>query len=148
MAVALNLISFYKSRDIPDQRFETANIKILNSENFTPDNDKPLLVHFWATWCPVCKIENSTVNSLAKDYQVLTIAVNSGDNGTLKDFMKKNSLEFKTVNDQKGYFSKLYNIQAFPATLIFDKNGNLVFSEVGYTSSPGLRIRLFWASLV
>lgn len=36
---------------------------------------RPVLVHFWATWCPVCQFENSTIESLAKDYQVITVCI-------------------------------------------------------------------------
>ena len=35
---------------------------------------KPVLVHFWATWCPVCKFENDNVDAVSKDYAVITIA--------------------------------------------------------------------------
>lgn len=138
IAVTLNIISYYKSQSI------NASYPDLKKYNITIDRSKPLLLHFWATWCPTCKLENSTINSLAKDHQVVTIAVNSKD---LKIFMKKNDLNFNTIDDKNGFFSNLYNIQAFPSTLIFDKKGQIVFSEVGYTSSFGLKLRLFWASL-
>lgn len=136
IAVVLNLISFYKSQDL--------NTIYPDFKNIAIDKNKPLVLHFWATWCPTCKLENSTIDSLAKDHQVITIAVNSTN---LEDFMKKNNLNFTTIDDKTSHYFKLYNIKAFPTTLIFDKNGKMVFSEVGYSSYIGLKLRLFWASL-
>ena len=41
---------------------------------------QPLLVHFWATWCPMCKAEQASIDSLARDNpNVITIAMQSGD---------------------------------------------------------------------
>lgn len=139
LVLTLNIVSFYKS-----QSLNTTYVDF-EQNHITVDKSKPLVLHFWATWCPTCKIENQTMNKLSKDYQVITVAVNSND---LESFMKKHDLTFQTLNDKNGYYSNLYNIQVFPTTLIFDKNGKIVFSEVGYTSYFGFKLRLFWASLV
>ena len=40
--------------------------------------DGPVLVHFWATWCPVCRLEQDNVAAIAKDGQVITVATTSG----------------------------------------------------------------------
>ncbi len=41
-------------------------------------NNKPILLHFWATWCPTCKFEAPNIEKVSKDYEVITIAVQSG----------------------------------------------------------------------
>jgi hypothetical protein len=50
------------------------------------------------------------------------------------------------INDSSGFISSEFNIAAFPTTFIYDKEKNLVFSEVGYTSTLGLWLRMLWAS--
>lgn len=146
ITVALNLVSLYKSRDIKKDDLIMENIQLLDGINHSFKSRKPLVIHFWAVWCPVCKIENPAIQKLSKDYEVVTVAVNSGSDEKIKKFMTENKLDFKTVNDNDGNFSKKFNINVYPTTLIYDKNRKLVFSETGYTSTPGLRLRLLWAS--
>ena len=147
IAVTLNIVSYFKSQDIPKKSFEIDKLSLLNGKEFNYDKNKPLVIHFWATWCPICKVENKTINNLAKDHQVLTIAIDSGEDESLTAFMKKNDFSFPVLNDKEKFFSNSYNIQGFPTTLIYDKNQQLVFKEVGYTSSFGLDLRVFWAGL-
>ena len=103
---------------------------------------KPLLVHFWATWCPTCKLEASNIESVSKHYNVVTIAVNSGSNEELLGYLKEKELSYKVINDFDGKLSKKFNIEAYPSTLIYNPKGELSFTEVGYSTTLGLEARL------
>jgi thiol-disulfide isomerase/thioredoxin len=122
-------------------------IKTLESKTYTIDNSKPILIHFWATWCPVCKTEASNIQTLSKRYQVITIAVKSGSNKEINNYLQEHHLNFKVYNDNDSNLSRKFNVNVFPTTFIYDKNKNLVFSEVGYTSTLGLYMRMLWSSL-
>ena len=139
MIVFANVISFYKASDLVKQPLN------INYE-FKPD--KPILIHFWATWCPTCKLEASNIQQISQDYEVLTIAVNSGSTKEIKNYMKEKGLDFKFINDKDSFFAKEFNISAYPTTFIYDKDKKLVFSDVGYTSTLGLYFRMWWAGLV
>ena len=40
---------------------------------------RPLLVHFWATWCPICRTEQGSIDAIAHDRSdTITIAMQSG----------------------------------------------------------------------
>ncbi|WP_455757757.1 protein disulfide oxidoreductase [Sulfurimonas sp.] len=147
MTIFANLISIYKSTDLNQQAFNIKNITLLNEKKFEYPHAKPLLVHFWATWCPTCKVEASNIQTLSKHYDVLTIAVKSGTKQEIQMWLNENEYNFKVVNDSSGFISSNFNIAAFPTTFIYDKNKELVFSEVGYTSTWGLLLRMWWASL-
>ncbi len=137
MVVFANILSFYRSSDLNK---ESLNI------NYNYDKSKPILIHLWATWCPTCDVEASNIQYISKDYQVLTFAVKSGSNNDIANYMKDNDLDFNVINDQNGFYASKFNVSAYPTTLIYDTDQNLVFSEVGYTSTLGLKLRMWYAS--
>ena len=105
---------------------------------------KPLLIHFWATWCSICKFEEDSIQSISKDYNVLTIAAWSDD--TLA-YMQKQGLDFPVLEDADGIWANRYGIKAVPATFIVNADGYIDFIESGYSSETGLRLRLWWLAL-
>lgn len=103
---------------------------------------KPLVVHFWASWCRVCKLEASNIDALAKEANVITVAVNSGSDEEVKAFMRERGLSFKVINDKEGVLAQKFKIEAFPTTFIFDSNKQLSSTQTGYTTTAGLKARL------
>ncbi len=105
---------------------------------------KPILVHFWATWCHICQFENSNIENIAKDYDVITIASWSESATQVKAFLKKENLHLPVIVDEDGEWAKVYGVKGVPASFIVDRKGVIQFIETGYTSEIGLRLRLWW----
>jgi len=144
MVVFANIMSFYRSTDLNKNSFSVTNITLYDGTKFNMPNNKPLLVHFWATWCPTCKLEASNIQKISENYEVLTVAVKSGSNLEISQFMQKHKLDFKVLNDDRGSIASEFNIAAYPTTFIYNKNKELIFNEVGYTSTWGLWLRMWW----
>jgi len=113
-----------------------------NSLAISKYKQEPLVVHFWATWCPTCKFEASNIEAVSQKHNVISIAVTSGSNKKIRLFMKEHNLSYKVINDSDGALAKRFGIEAYPTTLIYDKNGKLKFSEVGYSTTLGLQSRI------
>jgi thiol-disulfide isomerase/thioredoxin len=145
MTIVANILSFYKSGDLNKKPLNMLNISLLGGQSYTLVKDKPILIHFWATWCPTCKLEASNIQKLSQHYEVLTIAVKSGSDSEIQKYLQDNGFTFHVLNDTSGFISGQFNIAAFPTTFIYDKNKNMLFSEVGYTSTLGLWFRMWWA---
>lgn len=107
---------------------------------------RPFLLHIWASWCGICRFEQGSIESISKDYPVVTIAMQSGTNEEVKQFLQKNGLTFRVINDEEGELSQQFGITGVPASFIINKQGEIAYSEVGYTSEWGLRLRLWLAS--
>ena len=137
MSIFANAISLYKSQDLNKNKL---------SMQITKTIDKPILVHIWAIWCPICKAEADNIQRVSKYYDVITIAVNSGSDESIAQYMTENNLNFKVINDKNTILAQELNVSVYPTTFIYDKDRNLVFSDVGYTSSFGLFLRMFWSS--
>lgn len=146
VTVFSNVISYLKRPDLPVEQLPPIDVGLIDKGKFSTDTVKgqPLLIHFWATWCPTCKTEAGNIERISKDFQVLSIAVNSGSDAELNTYMRERDLHFRVVNDTYG-LSDDFNVQAFPTTFIFDSKGELSFTEVGYTSTIGLYLRMWWA---
>ncbi len=118
---------------------------LLNNTQYSLPKDKIIMIHFWATWCPSCKLEASNIQKISEHYEVLTIAYKSGSDEEIKKYLKDNQLNYNVVNDNDGHITSKFDISVFPTTIIYDKNKNIVFSDVGYTSTLGLYLRMWWA---
>jgi len=142
ITVILNALSYYRALDLNKEKLNLHVFKLLDNSTYQVKQNKPILIHFWATWCPTCKFESPNIQKISKDYEVMTIAVESGNKENIQKYLDEHELSFKVVNDKDGFLSKKFNIKVYPTTLIYDKKKNLKFSEVGYTSTAGLYSRM------
>jgi peroxiredoxin len=106
----------------------------------------PVLVHFWATWCSICRAEQGAIAALAHDDpNVITIAMQSGKPEEVEKYLHAQGLDFPVVNDADGSISGSWGVHAVPASFIIAPDGKIRFVEVGYTTGIGLRLRLWLA---
>ena len=147
MTIFSNAISLYKSQSLNDAPLQISSFKLLHDNTYVLHDNKPILVHFWATWCPTCKVEASNIEFLSKHFEVITIAVNSKDDRTIQTYLDEHDYSFHVVNDSDSILSSQFKIAAFPTTFIYDKNKKLIFSDVGYSSTFSLYLKMLWAGM-
>jgi peroxiredoxin len=110
---------------------------------------KPMLVHFWGTWCAVCRSEQASIDALAHGKaEVVTVALKSGAPSEVARFMREQGIDFPVVNDPDGALAKEWGVHGVPASFILDAQGRIRFVEVGYTTETGLRLRLWLARML
>ena len=118
-------------------RFQSVMLdgKTVNLEDYS---GKPLLLHFWASWCPFCKLEEGSLTDIQKDWPVLTVAYQSGDKPEVIKHMKQRDIEnWPTIIDKDSRLAELFGVKGVPTSYIIDGNGNVRFTEVGLTSGWG-----------
>jgi len=109
---------------------------------------QPVLVHFWATWCPICRAEQDSIATIAQDRpNTITVAMQSGSNAEIARHVAEQGLHFPVLNDNDGRISSVWGVHAVPASFIITPDGQIRFIEVGYTTALGLRFRLWLAGM-
>ena len=134
----------WQTRDLPTGQAMALEGTLLNgtSASLSALRGRPVLVHFWATWCPACKLEQGSINAIAQDHQVLSIAMQSGEEKTVQEHMTQQQLTFPVINDADGLLAQRWRIRGVPTSFILDATGHIRFVEVGYSTEVGLRLRL------
>lgn len=146
LAVILG-IRAYQQRDVVTGPAPALAGILLDGRAFTlaPLAGQPQLVHFWASWCPICRAEHGSIAALAQDYPVVTVAMQSGSDADVAEHLRKEALSFPVLNDPDGVLAAQWGVRGVPASFIVDGAGQIRFVEIGYTTEVGLRLRLWWA---
>jgi thiol-disulfide isomerase/thioredoxin len=139
----------YQTRDAPDGPAPELSGRAVSGDllSLGARPGEPVLVHFWASWCGVCQAEEGTIDALADDHRVITIASSSGTSEDVSAYMRAEDVDFPAIPDPQSAIAERWGVRAFPTTFIVGPDGTIRSVEVGYTTSLGLRARLWLASL-
>ena len=114
---------------LPNMDEEIIDIKALKG--------KVIVVNFWATWCPPCRREMTSLEKLhlaTKDKNVQVLAVNIGEDIEAV-FPFINSIDpvpsFPMLFDSNANSMKTWKIQGLPTTYIIDTQGNIAYKAIG-----------------
>jgi len=103
---------------------------------------KVVFLNFWATWCPPCREEMPSMETLYKRYKdkgLEMLAINLSENtNTVRQFMDNNGYTFPVMMDSDGRVGGAYGIRSIPTTLIIDREGKIVAQVIGsiYWDTP------------
>lgn len=96
---------------------------------------KPVIINFWATWCPPCRAELPSMNrgwEKIKDEGIAMLAVNVGeDEDTIFMFMGNYPIEFDLLLDHSGEIVKQWPVKGLPTTFVLDPEGRIVYRAIG-----------------
>lgn len=90
---------------------------------------EPVVLDFWASWCPNCRRDMPHLNQLYQTYKdkVEVIGVNiQEDQGTVQQFIASRGISYPIALDPYSQASQAYGIQGTNTHVLIDKNGNLV----------------------
>ena len=110
---------------------------------------KPVLINFWASWCPPCRSEMPAIQRVYSDrkaegFEVLAVnATNQDSVSAALSFASQNDLSFPILFDRNGEASSAYQLRSLPTSYFVDPEG--IIREVvigGPMSEALLRIRV------
>ena len=108
---------------------------------------KPLALYLWAEWCSICKIQESSLESLHQDYSVITVAIQSGGPQKVTQVLQDRGLSLRTLIDPSGQWLSALGLRTVPSFIVITEHNELHWVTVGYTTELGMRIRV-WLSQI
>ena len=97
---------------------------------------KLVVLNFWATWCPPCRLEMPSMERLYQEFKgegLEVVAINFMENEkAITSFLKENGFTFPVLLDKNGEISRKYGVHGLPVTYLIARNGNLLARSVGY----------------
>jgi len=148
VVIVVSAVQWWQNRDLPAGVAPPLAGQLLDGQwvDLEDYRGTPTLVHFWANWCPICRAEEGSIDDLADNLSVLTVATGSGDAAEVRKHLEDNRLSFPVLLDESGELARRWKIVGVPTSFVIDPRGEIAFTTVGYTTQIGLRLRLWLAA--
>lgn len=125
----------------PDFRLRDADGKILRLSDY---RGKVVVLNFWATWCPPCRVEIPWLMEFERQYKdqgFAVIGVSMDEDGwdVVKPYIERAGVNYRIVLGD-DVVSQLYGgVDSLPSTFLIDREGRVANVHIGLTSRAELR---------
>lgn len=87
---------------------------------------RPVVLNFWATWCPPCRVETPYFQAASTKYNglVTVLGIDQGEPlSVVTDFANLMSLSYPLLLDSDNSVNRQYQVTALPTTVFVDADG-------------------------
>jgi peroxiredoxin len=98
---------------------------------------KVVFLNVWATWCPPCREEMPSIETLYekfkddKNFVVLAVSQDSDGRAPVASYVERHGLKFDVLLDPDNLVGEAYDVSGIPETFIIDQHGRIVAHHVG-----------------
>jgi len=103
-------------------------LQLINGETVSLSDYRgtPVVLNFWATWCPPCRAEIPHFQNASQKYngQVAILGVNDGETpNTVREFVRDYAMTYPVMLDTESAVSINYRVSALPTTIFINAEG-------------------------
>lgn len=104
---------------------------------------RPLVINFWATWCPPCRAEMPELERTQQQYasdKLMVIGVDQGETADVVTQFARGMMKttFPLVLDRQLQVGNLYGVRALPTTFFVDREGRIRSIKIGALDAASL----------
>ncbi len=102
---------------------------------------KPVVLNFWATWCPPCRAELPELANFAREQEgaVQFYGINLKESPqAVEAFLEQQQIALPVAYDRNGEAAKLFAIRFIPTTIVADGQGIIKFRKSGTVTAAEL----------
>ena len=136
--ISLNIVFLLTQLKVPKEAYAGGELELnskaidfslpdIRGKNYSLSQfkGKVVLLNFWATWCPPCRLEIPILNKIYKEYkksefEIIAVSLDT-DVERLKNFLKENPVNFLVLLDKSGVIGFKYKVEAIPTSFLIDK---------------------------
>lgn len=113
----------FEATTLTGQRINSADLK----------HNNPMLIVFWASWCPYCVRDVQKLNNLYESYHpkgLVMVAINPGVNDSVRkieQFIKNHGATYPIVFDNGAAITRKFGVFGAPTYFVVDKSGFIRF---------------------
>jgi peroxiredoxin len=130
-----------RKMSLPSVDLKTLNGKTFNTQDMD-NNEKPIIICFFATWCKPCMTELKAISDVYDDWQdetgvkIYAISIDdSRSSAKVSPLVKGQNWDYEFLLDENSDFKRAMNVNDIPHTFVLNKNKEIVWQHTSY--SPG-----------
>ena len=104
------------------------------------NQNRPMIISFFATWCKPCNRELSAIAELYPDWQaetgvrLLAVSIDDGQNAErVRPFVDGKGWTYDILLDPNSDFRRAIGVNLIPHVFVIDGKGKVALSRSGYT---------------
>jgi len=143
VTTALGLVSRegLGAKKAPD--FKVKDILTSKTIKLSDYRGKVVIIDFWASWCPPCRMEIPSFVRLQKEYRkkglvIIGLALD-GSEAPARSFAKEQGINYPVGMGNSRLAAKYGGVRSIPTTFVLNQKGEIVKRFIGYQPESTFR---------